>query len=121
MSKAKKKASVKPLDFLKDAVNARLDDQLARETTPTLLQCLMPVYEGGKLIRASGKLTITIEGARWKVVLQCPTERVQCVFVTNQLPSLMQVMEEWLVSTGGLWAPMWDRNKKLPTIDDPVE
>lgn len=121
MSKKKAKIDVKALTFLKDAINARLDDAMARESTPTLLECLLPVYEGTKLVRAAGKLTITPEGAHWKVTLQCPTERIQCVFVTNQLPSIMMIMEEWLRSTGGLWSPMWERNKKLPTVDDAIQ
>lgn len=121
MSKKKAKNEVKALGFLKDAINARLDDALARETCPTLLECLLPVYEGSKLVRAPGKLSITPEGAHWKVTLQCPTERVQCVYITNQLPSLMAMLEEWLRMTGGLWSPMWERNKKLPTVDDAIQ
>jgi len=117
----KKQASVQALSFLRDAVNARLDDATMAEKAPTLLECLLPKFDAGKLVRAAGSLKISVEGAHWKIVLTCPTERLQCVWCTNQLTDLFDLFETQLRAGHVIWSPTWERNKKLPTIDEAIQ
>jgi hypothetical protein len=120
MSK-KKKSEVMVSKFLRDAVNARLDDQESLKSLPTLLECLLPVHEGGKLVRAPGKLTIQAEGAHWRIKLDCPTGVLTTTVAVESLVTCLDRLEEVLTNGQAVWSPGWTRNKKLPTIDDPIQ
>lgn len=121
MSKAKKPA-IFVSKFLKDAVNARLDDAAATLALPTLMECMMPVYEGSKLIRAPGKLTMYPEGAHWRIKLDCPTEVLTTSFATDSLVGVMEAMEAHLASGNAVWAPGWKKSKNhVPTVDDVIQ
>jgi hypothetical protein len=118
MAKAKKPA-VMVSKFLRDAVNARLDDPAAGIKLPTLLECLLPVYEGNKLVRAQGKLTIVPEGAHWRVKLDCPTEIISTSMAVDSLVDMFEQFEAHLASGKAVWSPGWKKSgRQLPTVDD---
>ena len=121
LSKAKKPA-ISVSKFLKDAVNARLDDAAATMSLPVLMECMMPVYEGSKLIRAPGKLTIYPEGAHWRVKLDCPTEVLTMSMATDSLVGVLEALEAHLGSGKAIWSPGWKKSKnKVPTVDDVIQ
>lgn len=121
MGKAKK-PSVYVSKFLRDAALARLDDSAALMKYPILMDCLMPVYEKSILTRQGGKLTITPEGAHWRVKLDCPTEALALVFVHESLVDVLDALEAKLASGTAVWSPGWKKNKaKLPTIDEQIQ
>jgi hypothetical protein len=121
MSKSKK-PSVYVSKFLRDAALARLDDAAALMKYPILMDCLMPVYEKNTLTRQAGKLTISPEGAHWRVKLDCPTECLSLVFVAESLVELLEGLEAKLASGTAVWSPGWKKNKaKLPTIDEAIQ
>ena len=120
MAKAKKPA-IFTAKFLRDAVNARLSDPVGFERFPTLMECLMPVFEGGKLVRSPGRLTIFAEGAHWRVKLDCPTEILSTTMATASLVEVLEALEQYLASGAAVWSPGWKKNKTaLPTIDDVI-
>ena len=120
--KAKKKSSIFVSKFLKDAANARLDDAAATMKFPTLMECLMPVYEGATLIRQAGKLSINPEGAHWRVKLDCPTEILTLSLAVPSLVDCLDALEGHLNTGNAIWSPGWKKNKtKLPTIDDVIQ
>lgn len=109
-------------DILKDAILARLDDQEGLMTLPALMSVLLPVYEGSTLKRQAGKLTITPEGAHWRVTIDCPSEvisaRIACASLVNLFSDVNLALGERRVA----WAPGWQKNKKkLPTVDDIIQ
>ncbi len=121
MAKQKKK-QVHMIGLLKDAALARIDDQPSREKLPTLMEVMLPVFDGSTLIRQGGKISIVPEGAHWRITLDCPTEVLTCRFVTNQLWQALTDAEEMLSKGIAVWSPGWSRNKKkLPTIDDLIQ
>jgi hypothetical protein len=120
MSKQKKQP-VMVTSFLRDAAGARLDDVQAAVKYPRLSECMMPIFDGSKLARSAGKLTITVEGAHWRVRLDCPTEVLVCSLAAASLVDVLAVFEEYLDSGQVVWSPGWKRNKEpLPTIDDVI-
>jgi hypothetical protein len=118
MAKAKK-AAVSVSKFLKDAVNARLHDEAGMMKYPIIMECMLPVFEGSKLIRAPGKLTLQPEGAHWRVKLDCPTEVLSLTFAAQSLADCFDDLERHLASGSAIWSPGWKKNgRQLPTIDD---
>lgn len=114
-----KKPPVMVSKFLRDAVNARLDDPASGLKVPTLLECLLPVYEGNKLVRAAGKLSIAPEGAHWRVKLDCPTEIISTSMAVASLVDIFDELEAYLASGKAVWSPGWKKNgRQLPTVDD---
>jgi len=121
MAKAKK-PTVAPATFLADAVAARLDDSSGRQAFPVLSECLTPVYVDKKLVRQAGKLTISAEGAHWRVRLDCPTEVLTTTMAATSLVDILEALEGQLASGRAVWSPGWSRNKnRLPTVDDVVQ
>jgi len=121
MAKAKKNV-LKISSFLRDAANARLDDSAASLKYPTLMECLLPVYEGSTLVRQAGKLTIAPEGAHWRVKLDCPTEILTLSMASPSLVEILEALEGHLNSGNAIWSPGWKKHKgKLPTIDDVIQ
>lgn len=121
MSKSKKPL-VHVSKFLKDAVNARLDDAAATMSLPVLMECLLPVYDGNRLIRAPGKLSISPEGAHWRLKLDCPTEVLSMSFAHDSLLGIIEALEAHLGAGHAVWSPGWKKNKsRLPTIDDVIQ
>jgi hypothetical protein len=121
MAKTKKK-TVTVSSFLRDAANARLDDAAASMKYPTLMECLLPVYEGSTLIRQAGKLSIQPEGAHWRLKLDCPTEILSMTLALPSLVECLEAVEGHLNSGNAIWSPGWKKNKvKLPTIDDIIQ
>lgn len=123
MSKSKKeKPKAVVASFLKDAVNARMDDQHSLETLPALMEVLLPVYDGKTLIRQPGRLTIKPEGPRWIITVDCPTEVLQCRFTTNVLAFALRDINEGIADGHVLWLPGYSKSKKpLPTIDEIIQ
>lgn len=123
MSKSKKEApKALVASFLKDAVNARMDDQHSLETLPALMEVLLPKYDGKTLLRQPGKLTIRAEGPRWIIQVDCPTEVVQCRYTTNVLAFALRDIDEAIANDHVLWLPGYSKQKKkLPTVDDIVQ
>lgn len=121
MGKAKKKIATVS-SFLRDAANARLDDAAATMKYPTLMECLLPVYEGSTLVRQAGKLSISPEGAHWRIKLDCPTEILSLTMASGSLVEILDALEAHLNSGQAIWSPGWKKNKgKLPTIDDLIQ
>lgn len=117
-----KKPAVYVSKFLKDAVLARLDDPAAAMKWATLMECLMPVYEANKLIRQAGKLTISPEGAHWRVKLDCPTEVLTLSLPCESLVDCFDVLDAHLASGSAKWSPGWKKSKQhLPTVDDVIQ
>lgn len=123
MSKPKK-AKPQPFvpEILRDAILARIDDEEGMTSLPVLYGCLVPVYEGLELKRQPGKLTIAVEGAHWRLTLDCPGERITCRIACDSLLQCLVQLNERLASRLVTWAPAYDRNKKaLPTVDDLIK
>jgi len=121
MSKAKKPA-VHVAKTLRDAVAAKLDDPAGSSALPVLSDCLLPVYDGLLWKRQGGKLSISVEGAHWKVNLQCPTEGLQTTFVCETLVGLLDALETFLASGQAVWTPGWKKSRgRLPTVDDVIQ
>jgi len=128
MSKDKKKpktestAAAKVPDILRDAAVARLHDEEAQMALPVLFECLMPQYEGTKLLRPAGKLSITPEGVYWRVQLDLPYERLTCRMYGPSLASCLSDLNAYLGSGKAVFGPMFEKNKKpLPRLDAPIE
>ena len=120
MGKAKKPA-IFTAKFLRDAVNARLSDTVGVERYPVLMECLLPVFEGNKLVRSAGRVTIAAEGAHWRVKLDCPTEILSTTMAAASLAEIMDALELYLSSGAAVWSPGWKKSKnQLPTIDDVI-
>ena len=120
--KKSKKPTISVSKFLRDAAMARLDDAAASMNFPILMECLMPIYEGPTLIRQAGKLTVSPEGAHWRVKLDCPTEILTLTFCTESLVGCLDALEKHLGSGNVIWSPGWKKNKsKLPTVDDVIQ
>jgi len=119
MSKPKKPKPVPFVpDILRDAILARIDDQEGMMKLPVLYGVLVPVYEGLELKRQPGKLTIQVEGAHWRLTLDCPGEKITCRIATDSLVTCLEVLNERLANRLVTWAPGYERNKKaLPTVD----
>jgi len=122
-SKKKKDApKVQVASFLKDAVTARLDDPEGLASFPTLMEALLPVYDGSTLIRQGGRLTIKPEGAHWLLTLDMPTEVLSARFCTDSLVRGLEAVEEALRSGKVVFSPGYQKNKKkLPTIDELIQ
>lgn len=123
MSKSKKEKP-KPFvpEFLRDAVNARMDDQEAMLALPQLLDALLPVYEGSALIRQAGKLTIKPEGAHWIVQVDCPTEVLVGRIVCSTLGECLSSLNAAIGNRTVVWSPGWSKSKKaLPTVDELIK
>jgi len=121
MAKTKKKIATVS-SFLRDAANARLDDSAALMKYPTLMECLLPVYDGSTLVRQAGKLSISPEGAHWRIKLDCPTEILSLTLAVESLVECLEALETHLNSGRAIWSPGWKKNKgKLPTIDDVIQ
>lgn len=117
-----KKPPVYVSKILKDAVLARLDDPASAMKYPALMECMMPVFEDKKLIRQAGKLTISPEGAHWKVKLDCPTEVLTTSFACPSLVECFERINELLAVGHAVWSPGWKKSKQhLPTIDDVIQ
>jgi len=85
---------------------------------PVLYECLIPVYEAGELKRQGGKLTIQVEGAHWRLTLDCPGEKITCRIACDSLAACLGQLNERLGNRLVTWAPSYERNKKaLPTVD----
>jgi hypothetical protein len=121
MSKAKK-PSVHVAKVLRDAVSAKLDDPSGSSAFPVLSECLLPVYDGLLWKRQAGKLSISVEGAHWRVNLQCPTEGLQMTFVCETLVGVLEALEAFLASGRAVWTPGWNKHRgRLPTVDDIIQ
>lgn len=122
MAKTKPKVSVHVPAFLKDAVNARLDDQKGKEGYPTLFALLAPVYDGKVLTYQPGKMTLRIEGANYVVVLDSPTAVLQTRVCLPSLDGLLDALERHLASGNAVWMPGWKKGgKPLPTVDGELQ
>jgi hypothetical protein len=109
-------------DVLKDAAMARLHDEEGQLTIPVLWECLVPQFEGSTVTRPAGKLSITVEGAYWRVQLDLPYERLTCRMFVASLATALGDMNAYLGSGKAVFSPMYERNKKpLPRLDAPVE
>jgi len=116
-----KKPLVMTAKFLRDAVGARLDDAGGLEMYPILMECLMPCFEAGKLIRSPGRITLTAEGAHWRVKLDCPTEILSTTMAAGTLVDILGALELYLSSGAAVWSPGWKKSKNaLPTVDDVI-
>lgn len=121
---AKKKPKVQPFvpEILRDAILARIDDQEGAMALPVLYGCLVPVYEGNDLKRQPGKLTIVVEGAHWRITLDCPGEKITTRIACPSLVTCLQELNEKLSSGHVVWSPAYERNKKaLPTVDSIIQ
>lgn len=123
MSKSKKeKPKAQIASFLKDAVNARLDDQDSLEALPALMECLLPVYDGKELVRQPGRMTIRPEGPCWLITLDCPTEVLQARFSAASLVNAFLDLNSAINDGHLVWLPGWSKTKKkLPTIDELIQ
>jgi hypothetical protein len=127
MSRAKpkeKKDAQKAIvpDVLKAAALARLHDEEGQMILPVLWECLVPQFEGATVTRPAGKLSITVEGAYWRVQLDLPYERLTCRMFVASLSTALGDLNAYLGSGKAVFAPMFERNKKpLPRLDAPVE
>jgi len=98
-----------------------LKDDAAKKATPTLLDLLLPMYEGNSCVRQPGRLSIVAEGGAWRVSIECPTEGVQTSIMVNSLDSIQEELEAVLRDHKAHWGPSWKvRKKNLPTIDGSV-
>lgn len=126
MSKKKKEAvpaaqAIVP-DVLKNAVLARLHDEEGQMVLPVLFECLIPQYDGNALTRPGGKLSVSVEGAYWRLQLDMPYERLTVRMFSASLSSALSDLNAYLGSGKAVFAPMFERNKKpLPRLDKPVE
>ena len=123
MSKSKPKPKPVPIpSILRDAALARLDDEVGRMTLPVLYECLVPTYEATKLLRPAGKLSITVEGAHWRVTLDLPYESLTCRLACSSLAEALSEMNAYLASGKAVFSPGWSKSKRaLPTLDATVE
>jgi hypothetical protein len=126
MSKKKKElpteSSARVPDVLKNAVLAHLQDEEGQLTLPVLFECLTPQFEGAKLTRPGGKLSISVEGVYWRVQLDLPYERLTCRMYSASLASVLSDLNAYLGSGKAIFSPMYERNKKpLPRLDKPIE
>jgi len=128
MSKSKKPAVAKDTPvakvpgILQNAVMARLQDEAGQMTLPVLFECLVPQYDGATLVRPAGKLTITVEGAYWRIQLDLPFERLTCRMFVASLPGALADLNAYLGSGNAVFGPMFERNKKaLPRLDAPLQ
>ena len=118
----KPNSSVYVPDILKDAISARLDDPEAAMALPSLLPCMMPMWDGNTLTRQAAKLTIQAEGAHWRVTLDMPTEVIQGRIAATSLTTALQELNLAIHEKRIAWSPGWQRNKKkLPTVDELIQ
>jgi len=119
--KDKDKPKVAVASYLKDAVTARLDDEEGLKAFPALMECLLPQYDDGALVRQAGKLTVRVEGAHWLVQLDCPTEKVTGRIHCSSLAEVLGQMDKAIADGREIFTPQYERNKKLPTIDPVIQ
>jgi hypothetical protein len=128
LSKSKKKteeknggAAVVP-DVLKQAAMARLQDEEGQMRLPVLFACLVPQYDGTKLLRPAGKISISVEGVYWRVQLDLPYERLTCRMFGPSLATVLEDINAYLGGGKAVFGPMFEKNKKpLPRLDAVVE
>lgn len=107
---------------LQNAVLARLQDEEGQMTLPVLFECLIPQYDGGKLVRPGGKLSVSVEGAYWRVQLDLPYERLTCRLMCASLSSLLGDLNSYLGTGKAVFSPMYEKSKKpLPRLDAIVQ
>lgn len=100
----------------------KMKDDAAKKEMPNLLDVLLPIWEGSTMLRQPGRLSISPDGGSWRVTVECPTEGLQTVLMTDSLPTLLIDVEKLLASGSARWGMSWQRRKKnLPTIDDLIQ
>ena len=116
MAEKKKKADATPLAQLANAMGKIPHDDEAEKRWPNLYACLMPVWEGGKCKRQSGRLSVRITGSWFVLTLSCPTEGLQCSISCPSLFSLMDLAETILANGQAQWEPDWESTKKARQV-----
>jgi len=122
---SRKKSNGKPNidvpEFLRDAAAARLDDPDTRDKWPHLYDVLVPRFEGVTQTYSGARLSISVEGASWRVSLDIKTALLAASFHSVSLTTVFDTLEEALKEEQLFWGPSWEkRKKKLKTVDDVI-
>lgn len=112
---------VEILPVLQNYVAARLEDQEASVKLPNLLEHIKPCFNGRVMTRQAGRITISVEGSHYRVTLTLPTEKAQTTMIADTLVGVLDALERYLALGTQVYAPTWEKNKKLPTIDDLIQ
>lgn len=100
----------------------KIADPEAKKMLPTLLDVMLPIWDGNTMLRQPARMSIQPDGATWRVTIECPTEGLQTVLCVDSLSALLVDVEKMLASGQAHWGMSWQRRKKnLPTIDDLIQ
>lgn len=111
------KAQLPIPEALKGVLQRTVEDPLALERFPQLMELLIPRFSEGKQITEAGRLTISLRGSHWEVRLECPTYLQQCIVVPTSLVTALEGLEGALAQGSVTWSPVF-RKKRISTIDE---
>jgi len=93
------------------------NDEKDLKRWPNLMACLTPRWEGNRLKRKEGRLTITPSGGCFLVTLGIPTEGLMCSLEVNSLADCLDALEKLLRSGKANWRADWESRKKVAKLD----
>lgn len=116
------KPKARPCKVLAKHVQQTIKDDLAKKSTPMLLDTLLAAWEGNVMVRQPARLSLVDDGGSWRVTIECPTEGQAATFMCDSLATLLGELETMLASGKTHWGLSWQRRKKnLPTVDEYIQ
>jgi hypothetical protein len=86
---------------------------------PVILDLLLPRWRGNTMTRQAGRLSIRVEGAGFRVTLDCPTEGLLTHIHVASLADLLKTVEDHVSKGRANWQPNYETQKRgRPVIDD---
>lgn len=112
----KNKAPRERAEVFADLKAVMLHDDEAMKRFPFLTDVLKPKYKDGVMTRVAGVMTLTVEGAAWRVSIRCEEEGLQTVAVVSSLVDLFSCLETFLSSEKAVWTMTYNAKKRLDSL-----
>jgi hypothetical protein len=105
-------------DALKDVNGLLPQDADAAERWFNIVQCLLPIWHEGRIVRKQGSLRLRPNGSYWHLTLSCPGEGKECSIEVSSLLEAFDALETVLREGKANWRPDWDSQKKVAKVKD---
>lgn len=103
-------------DVLKNLRTLTPADNDTVEGYPTLLDLLSPRFRDGRCTRQGSRLSLKVEGAFFRMSIDCPTEGVMCSMVVGSLYNILNDFERHVAGADACWVPNFDAQKKARPV-----
>lgn len=107
---------VERADVLKNLRTLTPADEASLEQYPTLIDLLSPRFKDGKCTRQGSRLSLKVEGAFFRLTIDCPTEGLMCTFVVGSLFNVLADFERHVRGPEACWTPNYDSQKKARPV-----